>query len=669
MKKFMALILSVLMLIPMITIGISAENFNPLTDPSLVLHYDFEGDTPYANKAREGQGDLTTPNSEYFSCTNGILSFDTAGAKGPTVSKDYLAQYMTGEAEYTFFARVKLDESIEPTTGTTTIYYNIADMRTFGTVSSRPFAVQFCDAKPGAQDSITVYIANADASGTQIATSVKCDFEDLQKQYLNIAVVLSRNSSNQSVVKVYTSMGLPTSINSWSTATEKTIGAAICDAETNMTLLSTSTNTATAPAGMNIDDIRLYSKALSEDEFSEIIPTGSFSQISINDHLAIHYDFNGENYLENKAIGATKGNLTVTTSANLLHDSDIGTVTNNGQAGLYCKKADVSELIAGGQYDASTNTAGKAVEYTLFARFRLNDAVAGTEYRVVDTRTFGTSTCRPLNITYKDGKILCGVGTAMGHNTASAQKTIRTAKLDIETRFANVAVVVYNSAEEGATHSLKMAIYYCTGIPTLPSDWQAVHDVDIMNASSQQSSTVSPINQNLCLLDMGTAIDGVEMDDFRIYDIAMSEAQVQDIMSYGSFAPDIVNIGVQEALKDTNEDLENDAYSVRFVGGINSRNYDEVGIEIVTTVGATTDTQALVKTATTVYTGVMADGNQVSAADRYCTYFIAFIVDGIPLGLGETVSFEYRFFTVKDGVKAYSETATVSYDANGTLIA
>jgi hypothetical protein len=113
---------------------------------------------------------------------------------------------------------------------------------------------------------------------------------------------------------------------------------------------------------------------------------------------------------------------------------------------------------------------------------------------------------------------------------------------------------------------------------------------------------------------------------------------------------------------------DKDTYDVRFVGGINTLDYDEVGIEITTTIGDRTATTPVVETTKSVYSSIMADGNTVTADDRYCEHFIVFTVAGIPLNQEIAVEFEYRFFAVKDGVKYYSEYSVAAFNTDGTPV-
>ena len=663
MKKLTALLLSLLMLIPMLSICISAETTS--LDDSLVVHYDFKGNDKneaYKNKANGGTtqatGKLSDAQREMtWDSENGTLAYLGIATDGsaPYISKDYLSTYIGGEKEFTIFTRFKFDESVSANSAETGfVQYQLLNMNK---TSNQTIFVNFTDNGTSSYDFFAVTVNGKEHRFSGIT------LEEVKANFVNAAIVISKKADGM-YVKMYASMAGLGAECQWIELTERrqsgaSLGAAIPDPGMHMYLIAQNRK-----AGVVMDDFRIYSKSVSTSELATIVTTGSFAELGINDYLALHYDFEGENYLENKAPYALKGDLEKSTNDVIDHDETIGTVTktdtNNG--GLYCSKNDVYDLIAGGLYNATTNTEGKAVEYTMFTRFRLDDMIADTEYRIVDARTFGSNNCRPLNVTYKNGTLMLGIGTAQGHNTANSQKTIKIAELDMETRFVNLALVVCNAASTGDTAKMKMAIYYSQGTPTSASDWKKAYDVNIVDSSSNQSSTISPLNQNLYLLDMSTGKAGVEMDDFRVYSKALTADEVYSIMDYGSFAPDVVSIGHQHM-------TGTDSFDVRFVGGINSTDYDEVGIEIITTVGNVTASTPTVETAKTVYSSIIADETTVNASDRYCEHLVAFVATGIPTDGDAAIQFKYRFFATKDGTTYYSEYSTASYNADGTPVA
>ena len=100
--------------------------------------------------------------------------------------------------------------------------------------------------------------------------------------------------------------------------------------------------------------------------------------------------------------------------------------------------------------------------------------------------------------------------------------------------------------------------------------------------------------------------------------------------------------------------------SVRFVGGLDEEftNLDEVGVMIIATFG---DGQRKVfegQTAT-VYTSVLADGQEVLASENGVDYFYTAIVTGIPTELGN-VTFEVFTYQLADGAVAYSNSTTLT---------
>ena len=147
-------------------------------------------------------------------------------------------------------------------------------------------------------------------------------------------------------------------------------------------------------------------------------------------------------------------------------------------------------------------------------------------------------------------------------------------------------------------------------------------------------------------------------------------SDLQKISADSEFAPDIKTVGAQSKYDDTNGDGVSDVFSVRFVGGIDILDYDEVGIEILPAVGANTADSPIVRSANTVYTSIMEEGNPVTAQEKGCRYFLAFIVDGIPLDAENTatITFAYRFYAKSGNTTYYSETATVMYGFDGVSV-
>ncbi len=123
----------------------------------------------------------------------------------------------------------------------------------------------------------------------------------------------------------------------------------------------------------------------------------------------------------------------------------------------------------------------------------------------------------------------------------------------------------------------------------------------------------------------------------------------------------IKNLGVQSTK------VNNGAFDIRFVAGLNDLNYSQSGFEIIRVEAGGTSSTTVDKFTNTVYTsltGYDEDGNQkvYSAMDDFgCKYLSAIAVKNIPAD--KTVTFILRpYLLSKDGaVKTYGTTCTVTY--------
>ena len=104
----------------------------------------------------------------------------------------------------------------------------------------------------------------------------------------------------------------------------------------------------------------------------------------------------------------------------------------------------------------------------------------------------------------------------------------------------------------------------------------------------------------------------------------------------------------------------NDGTAVRFIGGIDTLNCNGVGFEIT----ANDKTWGLNPTdiTGTVYTSILADGEQVTADSLASEYLFCAEIGGIPVGT-ESVEFTVKAFKLVNGKRVYSseETVTVKF--------
>lgn len=117
-------------------------------------------------------------------------------------------------------------------------------------------------------------------------------------------------------------------------------------------------------------------------------------------------------------------------------------------------------------------------------------------------------------------------------------------------------------------------------------------------------------------------------------------------------------VGVQNTEKYTATPENQEAYSIRFIGVVNSLEYNEVGFEISTTANAGITGGRCEK----LYTSVVGDGDDYTASELGGNYIFAYAIKDIPTSVG-TVTFTVKPYVVKDSVTYYGTAYTVTYNA------
>ena len=281
MKKLTAILMVMLMLVSVMTIGISADGATNPAD-KLVLHYDFEGanvDEAYINKAYDGfdvsaskTGDLAplagaTQADIVWDKENGTITNNSIGGdtkiSGPVVDRDFARPYMTRKVEYTFAIRAKLATTVVENTGEADVKYQFVD---FNNSAACMLRIWFVD-KPGEEaDYIRVAIANSTEVKAELELRAEVTFEKLQQEWMNIVFVVSDDGTNL-IGNLYTSFGTPANASDWTSSQPLTIGTEIARGTSYMFLLA---NSVTVGGGM-LDDVQLYSDSLTLDEIHQSV--------------------------------------------------------------------------------------------------------------------------------------------------------------------------------------------------------------------------------------------------------------------------------------------------------------------------------------------------------------------------------------------------------------
>lgn len=254
----------------------AADAVDPL-DANLVIHYDFEGaDILEAVKDKATAG----ANKDDIAPIAGTINFSglnvdnvngtithTSSAAG--IRADRSADTDTVGGEYTCFVRTKLSRGDEQQ------YFFIVEMRTFGSASIRPFAIQY-DTKTQ-----ELCVCISEESTPNVAQNLRFPYayDYTSGEYINIAVVVNKAEvEGQQVYQATLNVakGLPKTAADWTALGTKTIGAGIAQ-PTDANKLNLLSNGSTGCAlGVTYDDFRIYNKALTLDEIATIVPNGSF---------------------------------------------------------------------------------------------------------------------------------------------------------------------------------------------------------------------------------------------------------------------------------------------------------------------------------------------------------------------------------------------------------
>ena len=243
----------------------------------LVLHYDFEGADileAMEDKATAGsvQDDLQPIKGKVnFSGlevdpTNGTIK-NTANDCGVFCPPSDDTK-ISSSGNSTWFVRFRLD----PLDSSTGDYIFIVEMRTFGSSSVRPFAIQY------KRSTSKLYVSMSDGESPGTAQNFQCEqeFPYDPDVYINMAVTVSKNAENKYVGVVHTSTGLPQTEDDWTELFTFTIGESIAQPGSANNLWLMSNGSTGCVATVVIDDVRLYNKALTLTEIQNLFANGSF---------------------------------------------------------------------------------------------------------------------------------------------------------------------------------------------------------------------------------------------------------------------------------------------------------------------------------------------------------------------------------------------------------
>ncbi len=681
MKKITALLLSLLMLIPMMTMGISADTTTTTSlDDKLVLHYDFEGESEAEarkNKAYKGTSTEASARGDLMEDTNAshtvapmewdseagtyAYPYSTTNAYGPYVHRNFIKQYVVNK-EYTIFIRMKFDPDCVKATTTNSDYTIIQYNATSGNPTLK---LTFRDSMEGegTTDYFSLWINDADGSN---ARNTNVPFDDLKEGYINFAAVVYNDGTNY-ISRCYYSFGTPASAADWTAPTATaTIGTSMNDPGTQVMFLF-GQNT---KGGVIMDDFRVYTDDLTLSELQSI-SAKSFGY-SLDDACVLHYDFEGSTVAEaytNRANNGTTAETGALQDGTLNMVLDKGTIASTENPTNYNQSPYISKDYIG-------KYIGGDVEFTIFTRLKLDDSLSANPeesgFKTYSFLNMKRNADPTINANFVDNGTKSSDFFQVYINNEQHRFFGITFE-DLQADFVNVAIIVYKGAE-----GLYAKMYASKGIPAANDQWTELTE-NQQKGASFGTSVVAP-GMNMFIVTPGDALGGIIMDDFRFYSVPLTTGDLQTIINEDFKveeepivpSPNVNNFGAQMKYEDLNGDKTNDAFSVRFVGGIDSLDYDHVGIEITLTVGDDTADAPVKQTSHTVYGNIWADGVSLKPENKGCKYFMAFIIPDVPLDLeladGEHIVFKYRFFAVNDAETLYSEYGTTAYNADGTLV-
>ncbi len=257
--------------------SVSAEDTTDSLDANLVIHHDFEGaDILEAIKDKATAGtveDNMAPIAGAINFAgltvdnvNGTLT-QTSSNAGVMCAPSDDTNVVTGAS--TWFVRAKL-QNLDSNQ-----YFFIVEMRTFGSASIRPFAIQY----DKNTKELCVCISEESTPNKAQNFRFAYDYDYSSGKYINMAVVVDQAEVEESTVyqaTLYVSSDLAQTSDEWTKLGTKTIGAGIAVPSEANKLYFASNGSAGCANGVTIDDVRLYNKALTLDEIATIIPNGSF---------------------------------------------------------------------------------------------------------------------------------------------------------------------------------------------------------------------------------------------------------------------------------------------------------------------------------------------------------------------------------------------------------
>ncbi len=407
-----------------------------------------------------------------------------------------------------------------------------------------------------------------------------------------------------------------------------------------------------------------------------LLVTGSFALAApaagadgIDDHLVVHYDFEGdtkEEILSDKAPAGTANNLVEWYSNSA--DATGGKITyENGT---------VKATSSGGYLHtvgSNTDVAVLGGPSTLFIRYKIPSAVAYTMVDVYNTTMAARQAQVGLAGTAINSlNVIGGYFTSTSSHLAYQVGNSNALAYRVLNQYVNLAIVynptktISSTTDNVNTYAGLITYYASVG---MPGTWVQIGTKTPTNTDNSLSESSDNIRLSLLgTVTGGSVVNGLVIDDFRIYDTMLTTDQLTEIIDTGSFDchyNTMEVVGAQIAKENNSTD-----YAVRFIGTIDTLDATSVGFKVTATYNnGNTDVVSDEKTytATTVYTSILADNTTISPYSSWQSKYLAVLpIQGIPDSYGN-VTFSVTPVTVVDGNQVLGTTQTYTFNA-GVLV-
>ncbi len=403
-KRIFSFIIATIMFFCCIPIQIFATTGQPNArniSQNLTIHYDFEGNSEaeyYSDKATAGessdslsiqgtvgtQGNISVSNGVATSVVGTEISSPRDYTKycGVWLSTAANADVKATNGEGTFFMRFKLGDIAEPWRNTVLFAVHQTDTNTgVNKFASGPIMFDFDKEGQNIQKwRINTNISNGNRTmkwyGGELSNAVPpyagyTNTEYDADTWFNLFVVLKKGEDDIYERSIY----VGTSEKDVELlATDDLGSAALLDSDDTTKLSLFGFTAQERRANVSIDDFRYYNTDLTLDEMRGIRSEfdGEYSR-NIEDHLTIHYDFEGKTdseYFADKATaGESKDNLTIKGTVGAHGDITVSSGVATSQSSTtyndYC-----GVWLSTGANEDVANTTG---EGTFFIRFKLSE--------------------------------------------------------------------------------------------------------------------------------------------------------------------------------------------------------------------------------------------------------------------------------------------------------